>query len=1393
MAKPCKVTIKKPGSAAKEMTFEDYMDMLYNGGLEQFIKDGTINIDGLKGDSPFAEGTTKPKGKKAKQNELDAFMREGLGGAVGGLKQRGYNVRAEEQLGAEVSEYETTSMEALNEIVEAKFQELLARYEAGEKDIFERLVSALKDTPFGDIMENNQLVQAYISMFTKAQKHFFITGETGKWNKILDSIQKSGTVGGKILSSLAEASTPEQLMNRIMQEDTSRENYLNQVLSGRMTLREAISQLRDIAKITDAQANAIVTKAMSKIKKTATVVTTSPTFKEQRTASVKAIKDILSQKTAPGPIALSNSIIAQITPHIIDFVRSYIQEGVFSAKVIKNRVWNQLKDSLPGERAALDQIVDDNMSTFDAEIKRNKDASVVNRLAKAFEGVIDVTGVKQKALKMLSDTILENDPAYVLAKSRGEKTKAKDRLKTVLNNKAKVESMVMRARDIAKTSVDVNTKIDAATKMAIKNEIDSLVSDLLGLPIGDVEKRAAAASMSKEDLAKEINRIATQHFTNPGSEIRTLAETLVNNLGIDPAYANQLQAEIEPMVAEMVSDKLKSNKAKIDTIMQGLKDAESMKKGVIKAISKGQVADAVFEEELLKALGYKGMSVTDIAKLQNYYNRLQMLQPGEELYQQVNRYINDILNEYDETTAALVARWFSEQMYINALSDPFKTAIMASGVGAVVSAVQHGAFTALYNPARMIRAMKYAQRMKKQGATMGWETVAAKWQRPESRFGETTLLEKPEEKAHGAVVRVTRKEYEQIFNDIINAKGGRKAYFVAQALFKSLSHAMGAGYRTRKFMPAYSEISMVMMSIQDILMGGMLQDMYTYIQAETYVDILNEKSGVPMKKGSALFNQQKNQMLNEILQTDPQKINDLNAEVAREAQDRINNGESLPKGWAKRRLREKIHRAMPNEVIDEMAHQAKKALFLQKPESRFGALAYNFLTSRQAIKDKDNWATASARMALNAVFAFMRLNVVSAEYAYKSLPILPAVTKIAYGKNIRYQGNKQIEVDMTTEDKVKRLMQNAVVTMAWVGLLASMFDWDEDEEGNSIITLNPNSPIKFYGSADDSKQKTEMEAEGAEPNSVTFFGYNIPLTLLGFGAGSIGKILGEVSNDVRFAKDDRKHITLNRTVGLVAAQISGSDYSPVKRAAKKLFTLGEAKYLEAGEILLLDGLETALSPTELENLKKDYEAFNGIQAERRSGVIDNIVSDIFFTDVFMDTNGGKVYDHFGQPVYVKPSNPILKALVPENVWKDGTSHVENSPYYNLTNEKWFPKVYSRFDAAEWETTPDDQVYRISEDFEPSLRLLIDKQTAMYIDENKSEIDELTGEEKLEKIKEQREDAIAEIKTRFSDEMYNVYGGQETQGATEQDKYKFVYKKREEVIEKLRKEYGIETK
>lgn len=54
---PCKVTIKGKGDTKpREMTFEEYIAMLHDGGFDDLVKQGAIDPDELKGDNPFAPG-----------------------------------------------------------------------------------------------------------------------------------------------------------------------------------------------------------------------------------------------------------------------------------------------------------------------------------------------------------------------------------------------------------------------------------------------------------------------------------------------------------------------------------------------------------------------------------------------------------------------------------------------------------------------------------------------------------------------------------------------------------------------------------------------------------------------------------------------------------------------------------------------------------------------------------------------------------------------------------------------------------------------------------------------------------------------------------------------------------------------------------------------------------------------------------------------------------------------------------------------------------------------------------------------------------------------------------------------------------------------------------------
>ena len=115
-------------------------------------------------------------------------------------------------------------------------------------------------------------------------------------------------------------------------------------------------------------------------------------------------------------------------------------------------------------------MVDENIGSFSEEIKKNREANATKRLSKAFEGALDDTGTAKKAVKILSDTILQNDPEYVAARDRKQKIKAKDRLKAVLGNKEQVEAMILKAKNIAMANVDANENADAATKMDIKTK-----------------------------------------------------------------------------------------------------------------------------------------------------------------------------------------------------------------------------------------------------------------------------------------------------------------------------------------------------------------------------------------------------------------------------------------------------------------------------------------------------------------------------------------------------------------------------------------------------------------------------------------------------------------------------------------------------------------------------------------------------------------------------------------------------------------------------------------------------------------------------------------------------------------------------------------------------------
>ena len=67
--KPCKIKVdKKDGSKPKTYSYSEFMNMLYNGGLNEFVQDGLVNTRMIKGEYPF--GSREPRLAPAGKPEI---------------------------------------------------------------------------------------------------------------------------------------------------------------------------------------------------------------------------------------------------------------------------------------------------------------------------------------------------------------------------------------------------------------------------------------------------------------------------------------------------------------------------------------------------------------------------------------------------------------------------------------------------------------------------------------------------------------------------------------------------------------------------------------------------------------------------------------------------------------------------------------------------------------------------------------------------------------------------------------------------------------------------------------------------------------------------------------------------------------------------------------------------------------------------------------------------------------------------------------------------------------------------------------------------------------------------------------------------------------------------
>jgi hypothetical protein len=303
MAKPCKVTIKtSKGATPKEMTFEDYMEMLYNGALEKFIADGTINTNRLGGDNPF--GATPPKppapGKKETEEEKPKRRRKALfGRAVKGMDVEAAK-KAIDKYGLTYDvESRTDAREAAQKFVDAVgFDDALQAVRASMMEdgaaayVFAELIDQVEtDMEYAETdQEMAELVDLQQKLFNEFDRK---ARSAGRFISSLDDIYRNSKFGYS-----AE--------KKIQEYKNKNEGFIPEDIEKKFRkLDEKIKELN--AKLKEAEARAKKAEEDQVIASIVTSVKQKQTAKVSYTQKAKSVADDFRKKLKTKPVQFKDA------------------------------------------------------------------------------------------------------------------------------------------------------------------------------------------------------------------------------------------------------------------------------------------------------------------------------------------------------------------------------------------------------------------------------------------------------------------------------------------------------------------------------------------------------------------------------------------------------------------------------------------------------------------------------------------------------------------------------------------------------------------------------------------------------------------------------------------------------------------------------------------------------------------------------------------------------------------------------------------------------------------------------------------------------------------------------------------------------------------------------
>jgi hypothetical protein len=896
----------------------------------------------------------------------------------------------------------------------------------GSKDFsgsVRELMQWMKEMPIGVYLNEDGLATAHTMILNKLVMHSYALDKE-LFMEVFKFAKIRGTSFGQAIAAYAEASTPESLFNNAIGDlEMEKENILDTIQPSGLTLKEELDNILEqitikadeITSVLDAideKTQKTVTKTKGKRKSTGTTTTPSAVAPRSTEQKKKAKERIDKAKSRLGDWLQKQGIVKfaynpqdDLNEHIEllsiskELVLGYLEYGYASALKLKEK----LQDAL-GKNINVDDIW---ISVYDEEVRSKVKEVQVEVLEKAILSALsDGNGKQQDMITQLAGLLRAE--ANKLMPKKENKTNVEEKVKLLFENKELSKLAWENALQKGLAQIESSNLTDEQ-KAERKKALEDAIGNFVTVP-NSVSRKAIQVGL--KDLKETIEDIAKMHFTEASNVVETLVDKLVMEAGLSHADA----VEYAKILTDEINKQLKDKKVKLLDKLLNTKSRKVVKltelEKIINAVNLGALSSSDFSNLFAKKFGFKAITPEQIQYLHDTIN-LMFETNGimrRRMAQKLADYIDSMKPLWD---ARAFWRLIQNVVHQHALNGANTYGNIVIGSTASVVSNLLGSLALNFNAFKRANKAYNKAKLKGTGTKASIDTMWTGYNDMHNFTTEENFVEKGS-RYHKWVNKWGYKSVSD-FLLLLYKPIAQLGYF-ASAFDNIVNHRGG---EILNYIAEYNALDKKGMSIQDIY------------------DLVEKKMGYA---DADMFSQQ----------------------VDEEIQDYKANGIKIPIGFKEQRLKELMisHRDKERQL---KAYETVRTFGLMgKPDGLSGSL-YDFLKPASIIQDTDSNLTAHMKGIYSTTIAlFLRISFASAGAVINSTPILGF-----------FAGAYRIEKNEETKKREFRratgreyahtaVMQTASIASLVFGFMA-MFDLEDDENGKTIISLDPDRLIDISG------------------------------------------------------------------------------------------------------------------------------------------------------------------------------------------------------------------------------------------------------------------------------------------------------------------------------------------